>query len=228
MSNKELGCTIQKQITSDEYNNLQHAFNYYNQQLFGSKLNSCIITLQHHKKFYGYCWSEKFQHRNDADTKIDEIALNPDLMRNRTDSDILSTLVHEMAHLWQNQHGDAGRRGYHNKEWGEKMKEIGLHPSNTGQPGGKETGESVSHYIITNGAFDKVTKALIEAGYKLNWQSYLEAGKESKKKATRAKFTCPDCDMSAMAKPTARLMCADCTEETGNYTLMIKEAEDNE
>jgi hypothetical protein len=33
------------------------------------------------------------------------------------------------------------------------MKEIGLQPSTIGQPGGKETGQSVTHYIIPGGAF---------------------------------------------------------------------------
>jgi hypothetical protein len=31
------------------------------------------------------------------------------------------------------------------------MKEIGLHPSATGEPGGKETGKHMSHYIVSGG-----------------------------------------------------------------------------
>lgn len=218
-------CTNQKQITKDEYNNLQQAFDYYNQQLFSNKLNPCIITLQHNKKYYGYCWAEKFEHRT-TETKIDEIALNPDLMRGRSDIEILSTLVHEMVHLWQNQYGDAGRRGYHNKEWGNKMKDIGLYPSSTGQIGGKETGEKVSHYILKNEPFIKVTEKFIESGYKLNWQSHLEASKTAKK-ATRAKFVCPQCDQQAMAKPTAKLACGDCSSEEDNVIVnMIAQIEE--
>jgi len=36
----------------------------------------------------------------------------------RTDEEILSTLVHEMAHLSQEAHGKAPRRCYHDKQWG--------------------------------------------------------------------------------------------------------------
>ena len=38
-------------------------------------------------------------------------------------------------------------------EWAAKMKEIGLQPSTTGEPGGKETGQSVTHYIIPGGEY---------------------------------------------------------------------------
>jgi len=34
------------------------------------------------------------------------------------------------------------------REWAAKMKEISLQPSKAGQPGGKQTGQSVTHYII--------------------------------------------------------------------------------
>ncbi len=53
--------------------------------------------------------------------------------------DTLSTLVHEMCHVWQH-HTPAKkcRGGYHDRVWGAKMEEIGLMPSNTGLPGGKK------------------------------------------------------------------------------------------
>jgi hypothetical protein len=51
---------------------------------------------------------------------------------------VLSTLVHEQAHLWQHHFGKPGRGRYHNREWAAKMVEIGLIPSATGEPGGKQ------------------------------------------------------------------------------------------
>ena len=49
--------------------------------------------------------------------------------------------------------------GYHpqlsaalyDRQWAAKMREIGLQPSSTGEEGGKETGQSMSHYIIPDG-----------------------------------------------------------------------------
>ena len=39
------------------------------------------------------------------------------------------------------------RRSYHSQARAHKMVEIGLIPSDTGEPGGKRTSQSISHYI---------------------------------------------------------------------------------
>jgi predicted SprT family Zn-dependent metalloprotease len=46
-----------------------------------------------------------------------ELALNPDEFIGRTDEMILSTLVHEMCHVWQQTYGKSPRRGYHDRQW---------------------------------------------------------------------------------------------------------------
>jgi predicted SprT family Zn-dependent metalloprotease len=74
--------------------------------------------------------------------------MNPDSFTERTDEAIMSTLAHEMAHVWQQSHRTPPRRSYHDRQWAAKMKEIGLQPSTTGERGGKETGQSVTHYIL--------------------------------------------------------------------------------
>ena len=51
------------------------------------------------------------------------------------------------------------------------MKEIGLQPSSTGEPGGKETGQTVSHYIIPGGRYAKAYAKLKAKGFQLHWQS---------------------------------------------------------
>ena len=143
-------------ITKTEYSTLEQAFDYFNSVLFNNKLPAVMITLQHSKQFNGYCWKDKFSVRGveGNNTKTYEIALNPDTFRGRTDKDILSTLVHEMVHVAHYETGKAPKGGYHDKKWGMMMKLIGLHPSNTGAVGGKETGNRMSHYIITGAAFD--------------------------------------------------------------------------
>ena len=50
-----------------------------------------------------------------------------------------------MAHVWQPTHGKPPIRCYQGRQWAAKMKEIGLQPSTTGEPGGKGTGQSVTH-----------------------------------------------------------------------------------
>lgn len=197
-------------ITRNEYNTFTQAYEYFNDKLFGGKLPDVIITLQHGKRYYGYFWQHKFDNRQDSKLKIGEMALNPDLFKGRSDAAILSTLVHEQCHIWQAAYGKPGKKGYHNKEWADKMKAIGLQPSDTGATGGKETGEKMSHFIIKLSLFDTTCDALIKNGFALNWQSYVDPGKPKKAKQTRAKFICPECDQAAWAKPTANLTCGDC------------------
>jgi predicted SprT family Zn-dependent metalloprotease len=109
-------------------------------------LPQVLVTLQRHARTYGYFSPQRFNGRIDK-TAVHELALNPDGFAGRTDELILSTLVHEMAHVWQQTHGKPPRRSYHDRQWAGKMREIGLQPSSTGEPGGKETGQSMSHYI---------------------------------------------------------------------------------
>jgi hypothetical protein len=72
-----------------------------------------------------------------------------------------------MVHLWQQDFGHPSRAAYHNKEWGWKMEEVGLIPSDTGEPGGKRTGQNMHHYINPAGtfktAFDRLTVETLEA-----------------------------------------------------------------
>lgn len=109
--------------------------------------------------------------------------MNPDHF-GRTDELILSTLAHEMVHVWMQVHGRPPRRSYHDKQWAAKMKEVGLYPSSTGEPGGKETGAKVSHYIVPSGAFAKAFAKLAATGFKLRWQSRVAADDPVRKKKT--------------------------------------------
>ncbi len=58
-----------------------------------------------------------------------------------------------MAHVWQQTYRKPPTKCYHDRQWALKMtmKEIGLQPTTTGEPGGKETGQSVTHYIMPQG-----------------------------------------------------------------------------
>ena len=77
-----------------------------------------------------------------------------------------------MVHLWQHIFGKPSRGRYHNVQWAKKMKEIGLYPSDTGEAGGKETGDKVSHYIINDGRFDvAATHFLEQRGNTILWYS---------------------------------------------------------
>ncbi len=154
--------------TLQTYEELQAAYVFFNERLFQGRLPPCLITLQREKNTYGYYSQNRFVRKSDG-KKTDEIALNPRYFGVRTIPESLSTLVHEMTHLDQAHYGKPGRRGWHNREWGKMMDAIGLAPSSTGQPGGKRTGDRMSHYIIEGGPFDRACDELITHQFKLSW-----------------------------------------------------------
>lgn len=214
-------------ITEREYAGFQRAFDCFNAKLFGGSLPECLVTLQRVKRAKGYFWSEQFTARAGDGKTTDEIALNPDTFAGCDDRDILSTLVHEMAHLWQAHFGKPGRRGYHNAEWACKMRSLGLQPTDTGEPGGKETGERVTHMIVEGGPFAIGAAELLAGDFRLNWNA-TPAGPGKAKKQTRAKFVCPSCGLSVWGKPGARVACADCSEDDGELVLMEEEISESD
>jgi hypothetical protein len=201
--------------TAHTYGSLDRAYDFFNAKLFAGTLPHCLITMQRHKGAYGYFSPERFGSRDGEIT--DEIALNPATFAERTTREILSTLAHEMAHLWQQHFGKPSRNGYHNKEWAAKMHEIGLHPSSTGTEGGKETGQKVSHYIKQNGAFARAFSDLEKQGvaelFADRWSEDEKASKtRAKKNASKTAFECDGCGLKAWAKAGASLMCGECEE----------------
>ncbi len=197
--------------TAETYENLDKAFNHFNAELFDHRLPSVLFTLTRKRKAHGYFWAEQFKHREDSDP-THEIALNPDSM-DRTLDAVLSTLVHEMTHLEQQEYGTPGSKGNHNREWVKLMERVGLIPSNTGEPGGKQTGRQMTHYVEAGGAFETSMHKLIADGFSLPYFTQPRPAAEKKKDLSKVKFTCTCCDAKAWAKVGTRIICADCNEE---------------
>lgn len=199
--------------TSDTYQTLNKAYDYFNLVLFEGKLPGCLITMQRKGRSLGYFCPERFQTRKENEHYVHEIALNPAHFISRSDEDILSTLVHEMAHLWQQEKGTAPNRPYHNREWSEKMEDLGLIPSNTGEEGGRKTGQSMSHYIDESGRFAGYVKSFLEENQAISYQDrpILKANKAKSK--NKIKYTCPKCSLNAWGKPNANLICGDDSEQ---------------
>ncbi|HGC8067000.1 TPA: SprT-like domain-containing protein [Yersinia enterocolitica] len=220
--------------TGQAYGELQSAFDHYNKALFDGKLPLCLITMQREKRTYGYFSSRRFINRQDKST-TDEIALNPSYFGVIPLLEILQTIVHEMAHAWQFHFGEPGRRGYHNKEWAEKMEAIGLMPSSTGQPGGAKTGEKMADYAIEGGPFMLATAELMTTNFRISWLDRfppvqpgvasilagMEGGEDEEDselagmlspvaaggRSNRNKYRCPCCKVQVWGKPGLSLLC---------------------
>ena len=154
---------------------------------------------------YGYFSSERFGSRDGKEIH-DEIALNIRHFEKRSPGEILSTLVHEMVHLEQFHFGARSRNAYHNKQWAQWMERIGLVPSDTGVPGGKRTGQRVSHYIVPDGPFARAF-----AARKFAVPYYDRAGESDvTRKKRKVAYTCPSCDDKVWGKPDVQPHCGKC------------------
>lgn len=147
---------------------LIRAYDFFNRALFDSGLKPCMLLLQREKHTRGYFIDNRFIRQHDR-RRADEIALNPSYFASSPIEDVLSTLVHEMVHMWQQQTGKPGRGRYHNKEWAAMMEKVGLCPSATGLPGGAKTGDRMSHYIVTGGRFIQTCRSLLDQGFTIPW-----------------------------------------------------------
>lgn len=182
------------QPTKATYDALQDAFDYFNRNLFNNELPQVLIVLHRKKNAKGYFWADMWHSQAELsdildDTKVlSEIALTPETL-NRSDKEILSTLVHEMVHLWQYTCGKPSRNAYHNKEWAEMMEEIGLHPTHNGQWDGKSTGQKVTHLIVEAHRFDVAAISFLEDRKVIQWFGIQQGTKEAKNK-NKVLYTC--------------------------------------
>jgi len=194
--------------TSAQFTAYQAMYDYFNAKLFAGKLSPVLLNFSRKSKALGFFAPNRWEN---STAKTHEISLNPSHLAVRDTRATASTLVHEMAHAWQQEHGKPGRGGYHNAEWGTKMEDIGLMPSDTAAPGGKRVGDRVSHYILDGGAFAVAFRAMPKS-YVLPWTSHDTDDAKVKKPtaASKLKYTCPECDANAWGKPELHITCGDC------------------
>ena len=119
--------TKSEPVTPAEYRAFQEAYDFFNVKLFASILPHVLVTLQRHARAKGYFSPERFIGRIENAT-VHELALSPDCFSGRADEEILSTLAHEMAHVWQQTYGKPSRRSYHDRQWAAKMKRSACSP----------------------------------------------------------------------------------------------------
>jgi predicted SprT family Zn-dependent metalloprotease len=158
----------------------------------------------------------------DGTQRTDELAMNPQHFRKHTPRFTCSIIVHEMAHKWQHHFGKPTRPGYHDREWAAKMRMLGLYPSSTGAPGGKETGYKVSHYIIDGGPFDQSFHRF--EAQTVGWGDADVRGEEARK-PKRFKFVCTTCEQNVWGIPGSEVSCARCHPGPLMEVVMPKRAE---
>jgi len=209
-----VGRTTHTDPTDEIYGQLQIPVRHFNAELFGNQLPRCVLTLtMNSKRTLGYFRPDGFNQKDGS--SCDEIAMNPRIFFEDDLTYVCSIVVHEMAHQWKQRFGKKKvRAGYHCTEWGAKMDELGLPPSNTGRPGGKRTGYQMMHYIEKGGTFDLSCQRLLDQGYAMQWgfcqQRTVQRGDLKRAKAKlKIKFVCPECKEAVWGKPSTYVLCGD-------------------
>lgn len=161
------------QITPTEelYASLKTAYDHFNKALFDGELPDVVLTIDNNPRTRGYFSPQRWT--NKQGELVHQVSMNSTRFAADPLISVLSTLVHEACHVWQQEFGNPGRGKYHNEQWVDKMKEIGLKPvalDSKGLPNGKETGDRVSHQIVRDGKFVVACTELIKDGiYDLAW-----------------------------------------------------------
>ena len=202
---------------------LQNARNYFNKNLFEKvfekSLGPVMIRPAKHGKAYGYylkaAWKEGIEN------PVPEISLCPCGLH-RSPEAVYSTLVHELVHQYQDEHGYPGRGCYHNLEFSRFMAQVGLICSNTGEPGGKKTGDQMTHYIDPDGLFKKVFVEMPD-DYLLPFTPLFDKehygplglgapliAPEPINNKNKTKYTCLGCHSSVWGKPSMNIICGVC------------------
>ena len=197
-------------ITPVEYSEWQEAFDHFNKRLFEGALPDVFLTYQRKANSDGYFSPNRFADRGDKVGAKAELSLNPDKFRAKSDEQICQTLARLMVQVWQYARGTLPSRGYCNEEASAKMKAIGLYPSSTGAPGGSETGQRMSSYIVADGAFANAYAELAASGWRLNLESADRPGPKGRANTSKTAFTCANCGQNVWGKADVAVTCTPC------------------
>jgi predicted SprT family Zn-dependent metalloprotease len=195
------------------YAGLQQLYDHFNARLFSNQLPDVILTLRRQAHSAAYFAPNRFAFRRSrGSTRRGELTLNPYAFVGKSDEWIASVVAHEMVHIWQHTHGTPTTGRYHNRQWADKMKSLGLQPTSTGAPGGRETGEYMDQYV-TDGLFIDAFEAIAKTGWKLNQSAPTRRGGKTQGKL---KYTCPECQQNAWGLPGLAITCTPCDQPMRN------------
>jgi hypothetical protein len=164
---------MSKGPTSQSYDSLAVAYDRYNRELFDGKLPQVLFSYQR-GNYLGYASNRRWVSLGGE--FVHEIAMNPSYFAGMSVESALSTLLHEATHVYQFEWGKPGRGRYHNKQFAEMMADVGLICSHDGLPGGKQTGDNMTHYIVYDGGAFRVIKAMVEEGFQIPWLDRVVGG----------------------------------------------------
>lgn len=202
---------IRKITTMSEMQaSLQASFNAINRDFYNGELEKVIITVKEGKKKGAFGWIETAKNWKQNGKDRHEINISADYLGERTVRQTITTLMHEMVHLYnlQNNIKDTTRSGiYHNKNFKKTAEEHGLQVEQVDQIGWSRTTatEETAKWIEENipiksfNVYKQTTEKITTTGTKTK-QSY-------------RKYICPKCGLIVRATKDCRISCMQCNQE---------------
>lgn len=187
---------------------LQAAFNAINRDFYNGELEKVIITCKESRKPGAVgtfcCGKEWIQNGK----KRHELNISADYIGTRTVEETITTLMHEMVHLYccQNDIQDTSRSGsYHNKRFKQAAENHGLDIAKAPKIGWSVTKPKpyTQKWIKDNITIKDF------AIFKLPTLRTAK-GSTSKTKQSSRKYVCPSCGLIARLTKEAAIKCVDC------------------
>ena len=186
---------------------LSEAFKIFNEDLFEGALPPAMLQLRNKPGSYGYFQPNKWKGQDES--LLDVISLDSSTATERPLIELLSTLVHEMAHSYVfNVVKNRRSTGGHGPDWRLKMQEIGLPPVQIGN-----TWRQATHRIDPAGAYAQAFERNRARLQELPWSERIGTATRGRG-LDRVKFQCPVCLANAYARPAALLLCGECSTIT--------------
>ena len=188
---------------------LSKMYDFFNEKLFGNKLEKPVITISpdEKNKAYGWITRDKLWKESENDEGMYEINLSAQFL-NRSIFETAATLIHEMCHQWAkvNDFKDTARSGsYHNKLFRKIARDHGLCVELNGGRGWAVTTLNESTERLLQGFIEKNPKALI---YRV-----MPIKPKRVRDLSVRKYVCPDCEASVRASKAVNVVCGDCMKQ---------------
>ena len=200
---------------TEQANRLSLAFDIFNTELFNGELSPVMLTVSHKAGSYGYFQPSKWKSSNGQ--LVDVINLDSKTATDRPLIELLSTLVHEMAHQYVRRVINGGMAsGGHGPDWRKIMVRVGLPPVKIGS-----TWRQATHSIEVGGAFEQAFHKHQSELQTLPWKECIKEINRGNG-VDRVKFHCDRCGSNAWARPAALLLCGNCST-TDELVEMVPE-----
>lgn len=188
---------------------LQAAFNAINRDFYKGELEKVIITVKENRKKHAYGWIELDKNWTQNGKARHEINIAADYIGKRSVVETITTLMHEMAHLFNLQHDikDTTRSGiYHNKEFKKTAEAHGLKVAQVDKIGWSLT-------TATKETAEWIKKNIPIKSFGVYKRSAEKDPTRAKTKQSMRKYVCPACGLIARLTKDAKIACMECAEE---------------